>query len=204
VCPEKERRHDAEVASTPADRPVEILVLFGAGGDRAPVGQHNVGGQQVVDGEAVLPGQVTDAATQSQPRDSGGGDGAGWDCQTVLVAAAAHPNRSGVWVDLDVLHSGEIDDKAVVAQTQAAAVVTAAPDRREHLVLPAESHRRLDVINPCAVGDHAGPLVYHSVVDLAGLVVAGVAGLYELAAQVRLELRHAAVAGHSVPPLVGA
>ncbi len=207
--PEHERRNDAEVAATAADRPVEILVLLGAGGDRAPVGQHHVGGQQVVDGEAVLPGQVADAAAQRQAGDPCGGDGAGGNRQAVGVrrrvhivpgAAAAHPDRPGAGVDGDVVHPREVDDEAILAQTQASPVVAAAADRREHPLLAAESHSCLDVLHVRAVRDQARPLVDHAVVDLAGLVVARVVRLDQLASQALPERCYTVVSGHRILP----
>ena len=52
--PERERGDHAEVAAAAAHRPEQVGVLLGAGRDEAAVGQHHVGRQQVVDGQAVL------------------------------------------------------------------------------------------------------------------------------------------------------
>ena len=45
-----------------------------AGGDERAVREHDVGGEQVVDGEAVAPGQVADAAAEGQAAHAGGRD----------------------------------------------------------------------------------------------------------------------------------
>ena len=44
-----ERRDDAEVAAAAAQRPVQVGVLVGARAHAAAVGQHDLGGDEVVD-----------------------------------------------------------------------------------------------------------------------------------------------------------
>jgi hypothetical protein len=44
---------DAEVAAAAAQRPEQVGVLVGRGADSAAVGQHHLGGDEVVDGHAV-------------------------------------------------------------------------------------------------------------------------------------------------------
>ena len=63
---ERERRDDAEVAAAAADRPEEIRVLVLARADEAAVGEHDVRGEHVVDRQAVLPRQVSDAAAEQE------------------------------------------------------------------------------------------------------------------------------------------
>ena len=50
---EQERRDHAEVSTAAAYRPEEIVVLVSAGSDETAIGEHDVGGEQVVDGKAV-------------------------------------------------------------------------------------------------------------------------------------------------------
>jgi hypothetical protein len=45
---ELELGHHAEVAAAPTDRPEQVGVLVGRGGDDAPVGEHHVGRHEVV------------------------------------------------------------------------------------------------------------------------------------------------------------
>ncbi len=78
--------------------------------------------------------------------------------------------------------------------------MAAAADRCEHVVLPAESHGGLDVLDVRGVRDQARPLVDHAVVDFAGLVVTGIARLYELTAQARLERSDVVAGRHRVLP----
>ncbi len=69
VQPELEAGRDAEVAAAAADRPEEVRVRLGVDAQELAVGGHDVGGQQVVDREAVLADQVPDAAAQRDPPD---------------------------------------------------------------------------------------------------------------------------------------
>src|SRR5262249_7586015 len=63
---EQKRRNNAEVPPTPANRPEQIFVTPFAGGDEASIGQHEVGGHEVIDGESAFSSQVTHAPAQSQ------------------------------------------------------------------------------------------------------------------------------------------
>jgi hypothetical protein len=61
---------DPEVAAAAADRPEELGMGVGVGADRPAVGGHQLGRQQAVDGQAVLAGQVPDAAAQGEAPDA--------------------------------------------------------------------------------------------------------------------------------------
>ena len=91
-------------------------------------------------------------------------------------AAAAHANGARLRVDLDALQRREVDDDAVVARPQAGAVVAAAADGQEQVVVAGERDRLRDVGRARALRDQRRPLVDHGVVDLARLVVVGVFG----------------------------
>ena len=67
VEPQRQRRDDAVVPAAPTDRPEEVLVVLGVGGDEAPVGQHDVRGEDVVDRQAELACGVADAAAEREP-----------------------------------------------------------------------------------------------------------------------------------------
>ena len=74
VQPELEPRHDAEVAAAATDRPEEVRLVLLVDDADGPVGGHDLGGQQAVDRQAVLPDQVADPAAGRDPADP---DGAG-------------------------------------------------------------------------------------------------------------------------------
>ena len=84
---EEERGDDAEVAAAAANRPEQIAILVGAGDDETSVGEHHIGRQQVVDGQAVLAREVAHAAAERQPADAGAADD----------AATAPPARTRGW-----------------------------------------------------------------------------------------------------------
>ena len=69
---EYKRGDDAEIATPAAQRPEQVGVVVLAGDDEAAVGQHDVGLDQIVDGQAVFAGEITVAAAQGQAGDAGG------------------------------------------------------------------------------------------------------------------------------------
>ena len=185
VQPEEERGDDAEVAAAAPDRPVQIGVLVGARAHALAACQHELRLEQVVDREPALAGQVADAAAEGEAADPGGRDDPARRREPVLVrrpidfapgAAAADPDGAGLRIDLDVLQRREVDDDAVVARSQAGAVVAAAADGQEQVVVACERDGHGDVVRTRALRDQRRPLVDHRVVDLARLVVVGVLG----------------------------
>jgi hypothetical protein len=60
----QERRGDTEVSAATADGPEQITIFIGARNDKSSIGQDNIGGQQIIDGQAVLSCEVSDAATK--------------------------------------------------------------------------------------------------------------------------------------------
>ena len=79
---EQEARDDAEVAAAAAQRPQQVGVLLLAGGDEAAIGKHDIGLEQIVDGQAVFARQVAMPAAQRQARNAGGRNDARRDGQT--------------------------------------------------------------------------------------------------------------------------
>ena len=68
---ELEARHDAEVASTPAQGPEEIRIAVRSGDDAFAGRGHDLCPDDVVAGEPLDAGQPADPATQRQPTDTG-------------------------------------------------------------------------------------------------------------------------------------
>ena len=89
-------------------------------------------------------------------------------------AAAANPDGAGLRIDVDVLQRREVDHDAVVARPQSGAVVTAAADGEEQVVVACERDRHGHVGRTCALRDQRRPLVDHRVVDRARRLVVGV------------------------------
>ncbi len=104
-------------------------------------------------------------------------------------ASASDAHRALLRVDPDAPDACKVYDQPVVGDAQAPAVVPAAPDGKEHVVLAGEVHAGDHVGGVDAARHHARSLVDHGVVDLAGLVVPRIAGPEEFPAQARPELR---------------
>ena len=165
------------------------------GADPLAARQHDLRLEQVVDRQAALAGQVAHAAAEREAADAGGRDDPARRRQPVLVgrgvdfapgAAAADPHRAGLGIDLDVLQAREVEDDAVVAGAQPGAVVAAAAHRQQERRGRAAKETTLATSSASvAVGDQRRAPVDHRVVDLAGLVVAGVLGADQPSLEVR-------------------
>jgi hypothetical protein len=66
-----ERRDDAEIAPSAAQRPIEVGMVVCRRDNHLTVGEHHLRRDEVVDGEADGAGKVTDSATQSETGDTG-------------------------------------------------------------------------------------------------------------------------------------
>ena len=94
-----------------------------------------------------------------------------------------HAHAACARVDVDALHAREIDHEAAVAQRAPADVVAAAAHRDEEVVLAGEPHRGDHVRQPRAARDQPGMLVDAGVPDPPRLLVLGVAGANQPAAE---------------------
>jgi hypothetical protein len=183
---------DAEVAAAAAQRPEQVRVLVGAGADLAPVGEDDVGGDEVVDRHPVAPALVRDAAAERQaghpglghdPAGGGEAEGGG-DAVDVGPRRAALHVDGAVGVHVDAAHRRQVDHQAVVDHGGAGDVVAAAADGERQPLLPGEADGGRDVAGVDAAGDQRGALVDHAVPHLAGGVVAGMVRGDDLAGQV--------------------
>ena len=188
---ELERRDDAEVAAAAAQRPEQVGVLRLVCRDDAAVGQHDVGRQQVVDRQPVLAGEVADAAAERQAADAGRRDeparhGQPEGMRGVIDVAphAAAVDAHGAFgrIDADAFHRRQVDDQAIVAGTEPAAVVAAAANGGQQIVGARIVHGGDHVRHVDASHDERRPLVDHPVVDHASGLVRLVAGLDDGAA----------------------
>lgn len=160
--PELERGDDPEVAAAPADGPEQIGVLVGRGPQDPAIGGDDFRGDQVVDAQAVVPGQPAHAAAQDESPDAGVTDQPGGDGQPVGLGRRVHvsqqraaadrgPLRGGV--DRDRVHEAEVDHQAVVADGRAGRVVRASAYGQFEPVLAGETDRRDHVRNRGAARD---------------------------------------------------
>src|SRR6185436_6874479 len=101
----------------------------------------------VVDREAVLAAEVADAAAEGEAADSRGRDDPARRSEPVLVrrgvdlapgAAAGDADGARLRIDLDVLQQREVDHDAVVDGSETGAVVAAATDGEQQIVVARE------------------------------------------------------------------
>ena len=156
------------------------------------VGRDDLGGEEVVDREAVLAHEPADATAEGEPGDAGVAHDAAGGGQTVrlrLVVDVApqrttlHPGRAVGGVDPHGPHRREVDDDPVVANGGAGHVVASAPYGDLQVVVAGETHGRDHVGGPDASGDQARAPVDGAVPDCSGGVVVGVVGTDQLASE---------------------
>ena len=176
--------HDAEVAAAAAQAPEELLMAGVLGADDPLRRGRHRRAEQVVAGEAVLGGEVADAAAEGEAGDAGRADHATGGDQAVGLGrlvevepggAAAGAGYPLAGVDLDRAHLGQVDDQAVVDRAVAGGVVASSPHRDLEPVLLREGERRGDVVGIDAAGDHGRAAVDQQVEGEPRLLVLGVA-----------------------------
>ena len=67
----QEARDDAEIAPAATQRPKQVGILALARNHVAPIREHDVGFQKIVDREPMSAGQVSGAAAEREPGNSG-------------------------------------------------------------------------------------------------------------------------------------
>jgi len=185
VQPQLEPGRDAEVAAAAADRPEQVGMGVGVHPQLLAVGGHHLGGQQVVDGEAVLADQEADPTAQGDPADPhragvaepgrqamlAGGGGVVAGCQSGLGPGGACRD-----VDVQGPHVAEVEHDAAVADAVAGVAVAAAADGQLQPRLAGQRDHPRDVGGVGDPDDDRRAAVEAAVEDRAGLVVAGVVG----------------------------
>ena len=188
--------HDAEVAATAAEPPEQVGVLLLAGGDDRAVGQDDLGGAQVVDGEAAASREVPEAAAEREPGDAGGADDPAGHGEAERMRGVIELGQRRAALDayaprrrlhVDAVHRREVADDRVVRDAQPAGVVPPAAHREQHVAPSCEVDHRDDVGDVRTARDDRRATVDHPVVDRPRLVVAGVLGADQLAAECSCE-----------------
>ena len=209
VQPELEPGHDAEVAAAATQRPEQVGVLVLAGAHELAVGQHDLGGEQVVDRQPARARQVPEPTAERDPAHAGRGDDAARRGQPVRVrravelaqrAAAADPRRARGGVHVDAVHGGEVDHQPAVAGAQPRAVVAAAANGQRELALAREGDRAAPRPAPGAAHDQLRAPVDQRVVDRACLLVVGIARPDHPAFEARRGAAHRCLRGRRCPP----
>ena len=103
----------------------------------AGIGRHDLGGDEIVDRQAVLAGQEPDPATRRDAADADGGRVAERDRQSVRRGCRRDvsgretrlgPGEPPVRIDQDRLHRRKIEDDSALARAVAGNAVAAAPN----------------------------------------------------------------------------
>ena len=180
VGTEHEAGDDTEIAAAAAQSPEQVRILCRARGPETTVGCHDVGGNEIVDGQSTLPCEVARAAAQGQPAHAGGRDdaegygeaeGMGGVVDIARGTAGFDANGPRGWVDMHALHTREVDDQAILDAAQARTIVAAAANGDVELVVASEIDGGDDVGDVGAAGDQPWMLVDHAVVKLARFLV---------------------------------
>ena len=188
VQPVGERGGDPEVAAAAAQRPEQVRVRFGRDLDDLAVGGHELDREHVVRCQAELRHEPAEPAAEREPGDPRRGDGPTRDRQPVLRGRGVELGprhaplgacRSGLGVDPDPLHLGQVDHHGVVRDREPGHVVTAAPDGDLVPATTGEAHRRGHVGRRPAAHDQRRSAIDQPVVDSPGVVVARIAGLQQ-------------------------
>ena len=186
--PEREPRHDAEVAATTTDRPEQVRLVLGVDVVDLTIGRHDLRRDDVVDGQAVLAHEVADATAGDDAADADRTGIAEADDEAVLAGRGVDLGRreAGLGgrrlrrgVDVDRLEPAQVEDDAALGRAVAGAAVAAAPDGKLEPGVGREADDLLDVADVGGADD--GGRMEVAVHHLPLPVVAGVGRAEHLA-----------------------
>jgi hypothetical protein len=204
VQAELESGRDREVAAAAPDRPEQVRVGLGVDVQEPAVGGDQLGGQQVVDGEAVLADEVADAAGERDSPDTDragvaepGGEAVGADGGRVIARGQSRlgPRGASLGVDVQRPHGGEVEHDPAVGGAVPGEAVAAAADCELEAGVARERDDARHVGGVCCADDGRRPAVEPAKEDGACLVVPGVIGRDHPTVEVGAELRNRDVGG---------
>ena len=138
---------DAKVSSTTTDCPEQVRVCLGVHAQDLPVGGNDLGGQKIVDGEAVLAYEHTDPAAQRDPPDphrAGIAETGGKpvsSCRGCVFACGQPclcPRRAAFGIDVQGSHIAEIEHDPPIGNAVTGGAVTTAANGELYPVLAGE------------------------------------------------------------------
>ena len=194
---ELESRRDAEVAAAPADRPEEVGVRLGVHAEDLAVGGDDLGGEEVVDREAVLAHEISDASAEREPADPDRAGVAERRREAMLrcgVGVPARrepclgPRRAALDVDLQTVQVAKVEDDPAHGRAVTGDAVAAAPDGEVDPGLTRELDHARDVGDVRGHHDRRGAAVDSSVEDGARRVVLAVARRLDAARELEAQL----------------
>ena len=178
---ELELRHHSEVAAAAANGPEEIGVLVRTGPQDPAIGNDDLGGDQIVDGQPRLPAQPAHPSSEGQTTHAGMANEARWYGEPVRLGRrieirqqgpTLYPCRLGVRIDNDPVQRAQVDDQAVVAHRVAREAVCSAAHCDLKSGYPSCVQRGRNVLIGCTTNDDRRPPVDVGVPRLPRLVVA--------------------------------
>ena len=160
---EFERSDNAEISTSAAKRPEEIVVFRSAGSEHFAVGCDHLRRQQIVDRHPVFTNQPANTTSESQATNTSLGHDATGDSKPEDMRfsinipksrSALYSNSAGRMIHENGSHSGQVDHQTVVAERTTAYVVPATTNRRRQIVRPSEIDRGNHVSKTGAASDH--------------------------------------------------
>ncbi|MEZ5531081.1 MAG: hypothetical protein R3E69_01740 [Steroidobacteraceae bacterium] len=197
VQAELERGDDTEIAAAAPQCPVKIGVFGGARTHEPAVGGHQIGGQQVVAGEAELAGEAPESAAEREARDTGMRYGARrrHEPEGLCLAVELAEQHAGLdtrgprfRIDTDAAHARKADHQSALADRLARNAVAAAAHGDEEVVARGEFDGVPDVCRAGAMGDQRRPAIEVAVPDAPRGVESRIAREQQPAAQPRTQV----------------
>ena len=183
VQPELEAGCHAKVAAAAADCPEQVRVRLGVRPQELAIGGHDLGGQQVVDGQTVLADEIPNAAAQGDPSDPHRAGVAEPGRQTVVAAAAVYSPAVSPVSAQAVRRSASICSARISlrsstmppsADTVTGIAVAAAAHGQLHSGLASERDDMRDICHVRRPDDHSRAAVEPAVEDRARVLIPGV------------------------------
>src|SRR6267378_919475 len=180
---ELEKGDNAEISTSAAERPEEIVVFRSTGSEHFRVGCDHLRRQQIVDGHPVFANQPANTTSEGQATNTSLGHYAAGDCKPENMRfsinitkrrSALYSNSAGCVIHENGPHSGQVDHQTVVAERTATNIVAAATNSRRQIVSASEIDRGNHVRNARAPSDHLRMFANACIPDLTRLVVANV------------------------------
>ena len=193
-----EAGRDAEVAAAAADRPEQVRVVLGVDAEQLAVRGHDLGGQQVVDREAVFADEVAHATAKRDPADpdrAGVAEpgreavGIGRDRVRGRGQARLGPCGPALHVDLERLHVPEVEHDPAVGRAVPGVAVAAAADGELRSALASERDDSRDIVGIRDPHDRRRALVRPAVEGRSRRVVRGVVRTDDATGNVRQRQR---------------
>jgi hypothetical protein len=192
-----------EVPSPTPQRPEEIGMLVGGGGEQIAGRGDDIGGEQVVARQAVPAVEPAEATAEGETGDPGHRDHphGGGEPERLGLVVELREGEAGLRVggaphrvDPDALHRREVEHHAALADGGPGHAMASRPNGQGEIGGTRELHAPDDVGDAGAADDHRRAPVDHAVEHGPGPVVRRVAGKEHLAADVLTERAH----GHGV------